>query len=278
MNTILVLWVRGLKAFIRNKISLIFSLIFPFFFVYVFGAIFKNDAIENPVAYMLSGVIITTVFESSLNLASSTVDDMVSGFMKEVLVSPVRRITVAVGQLLSAATVATLQGIMILILGMFIGIKFTKWTTPFFVLLAMVCVGLVFSGVGLYLATIVKSGQTFQIVKTAVTMPLTFISGAYIPLSLLPDSLRVIAYFNPMTYATAFFRMIVQEKTHLLPAQLVQEGLAIEINGFIVTPFMSFMIIALIGVVFLFLSTRSFVKTDFSRLNRSSTDASALWS
>ncbi|NTV77957.1 MAG: ABC transporter permease [Clostridiales bacterium] len=278
MNTILVLWVRGLKAFIRYKISLIFSLIFLFFFVYVFGAIFKNDAIENPVAYMLSGVIITTVFESSLNLASSTVDDMVSGFMKEVLVSPVRRITVAVGQLLSAATVATLQGIMILILGMFIGIKFTKWTTPFFVLLAMVCVGLVFSGVGLYLATIVKSGQTFQIVKTAVTMPLTFISGAYIPLSLLPDSLRVIAYFNPMTYATAFFRMIVQEKTHLLPAQLVEEGLAIEINGFIVTPFMSFMIIALIGVVFLFLSTRSFVKTDFSRLNRSSTDASALWS
>ena len=277
MNTILVLWVRGLKAFIRNKISLIFSLIFPFFFVYVFGAIFKNDAIENPVAYMLSGVIITTVFESSLNLASSTVDDMVTGFMKEVLVSPARRITVAIGQLLSAATVATLQGIMILILGLFIGIKFTKWTTPIFVLLAMICVGLVFSGVGLYLATIVRSGQTFQIVKTAVTMPLTFISGAYIPLSLLPDSLRFIAYFNPMTYATAFFRMIVQEKTHLLPAQLVEEGLAIEINGFIVTPVMSLAIISLIGVVFLFLSTHSFVKTDFSRLNRSSKDASAIW-
>ena len=256
---------------------MIFSLIFPFFFVYVFGAIFKNDAIENPVAYMLSGVIITTVFESSLNLASSTVDDMVTGFMKEVLVSPARRITVAIGQLLSAATVATLQGIMILILGLFIGIKFTKWTTPIFVLLAMICVGLVFSGVGLYLATIVRSGQTFQIVKTAVTMPLTFISGAYIPLSLLPDSLRFIAYFNPMTYATAFFRMIVQEKTHLLPAQLVEEGLAIEINGFIVTPVMSLAIISLIGVVFLFLSTHSFVKTDFSRLNRSSKDASAIW-
>ena len=277
MNTILVLWVRGLKAFVRNKISLIFSLIFPFFFVYVFGAIFKNDAIENPVAYMLSGVIITTVFESSLNLASSTVDDMVTGFMKEVLVSPVRRITVAIGQLLSAATVATLQGIMILVLGLFIGIKFTKWITPIYVLLAMICVGLVFSGVGLYLATIVRSGQTFQIVKTAVTMPLTFISGAYIPLSLLPDSLRFVAYFNPMTYATAFFRMIVQEKTHLLPAQLVEEGIAIEINGFIVTPVMSLAIISLIGVVFLFLSTHSFVKTDFSRLNRSSKDASAIW-
>lgn len=277
MNTVVALWKRGLKAFVRNKTGLIFSLIFPFFFVYVFGAIFKNDFIENPIAYMLSGVIITTVFESSLNLASSTVDDMVSGFMKEVLVSPAKRIAVALGQLLSAATVATLQGILILIIGLFIGIKFTTWTTPLFILLAMISVGLVFSGVGLFLATKVRSGQTFQIVKTAVTMPLTFISGAYIPLSMLPNSLRYIAYFNPMTYATAFFRMIVLEKTDLSTAELVKEGLAIDINGFIVTPIMSFVIIVAIGLVFLILSTNSFVKTDFSRVNRSSNDANALW-
>lgn len=277
MNTVFALWKRGLKAFIRNKTGLIFSLVFPLFFVYVFGAIFKNDVIENPIAYMLSGVIITTVFESSLNLASTTVDDMVSGFMKEVLVSPAKRINVALGQLLSAATVSTVQGIMILILGLFMGIKFTSWITPLWVLLAMICVGLVFSGVGLYLATIVRSGQTFQIVKTAVTMPLTFISGAYIPLSLLPDSLRYVAYLNPMTYATAFFRMIVLEKTTLSPEELVRQELAIEINGFIVTPIMSLVVILGIGFIFLILSTNSFVKTDFSRVNRSSSDASAIW-
>jgi ABC-2 type transport system permease protein len=226
---------------------------------------------------MLSGVIITTVFESSLNLASSTVDDMVSGFMKEVLVSPAKRLAVAMGQLLSAATVSTLQGILILVIGLFIGIKFTTWTTPIYILCAMISVGLVFSGVGLFLATKVRSGQTFQIVKTAVTMPLTFISGAYIPLSMLPNSLRYIAYINPMTYATAFFRMIVLEKTDLSTAELVKEGLAIDINGFIVTPIMSFAVIIAIGFIFLILSTNSFVKTDFSRLNRSSNDASALW-
>ncbi len=277
MNTVLALWIRGLKAFVRNRTGLIFSLIFPFFFVYVFGAIFKNDYIVNPIAYMLSGVIITTVFESSLNLASTTVDDMVNGFMKEVLVSPARRLSVAIGQLLSAATVATIQGILILVIGLFIGIKFTQWTTPFFILAAMICVGLVFSGVGLYLATIVRNGQTFQIVKTAVTMPITFISGAYIPLEMLPKTLKFFAYFNPMTYATAFFRMIVLEKTNLSAAELVKEGVAISINGFIVTPLMSFLIIVLIGVIFVILATNSFVRTDFSRLNRSSSDASALW-
>lgn len=277
MNTVFALWKRGLKAFVRNRTGLIFSLIFPFFFVYVFGAIFKNQFIENPIAYMLSGVIISTVFESSLNLASSTVDDMVSGFMKEILVSPARRIAVAAGQLLSAATVATVQGLMILVLGLFVGIHFTSWTTPILVLCAMICVGLVFSGVGLFLATIVRSGQTFQIIKTAVTLPLTFLSGAYIPLDMLPHALRVIAYFNPMTYATAFFRMIILEKTDLSTTQLVQEGLAIDINGFVVTPFLSFVIIGVIGVLFLFLSTNSFVRTDFSRLSRSATDANAIW-
>ena len=277
MNTVFALWKRGLKAFVRNRTGLIFSIIFPLFFIYVFGAIFKNDFIENPIAYMLSGVIIVTVFESALTLSSSTVDDMVSGFMKEVLVSPAKRIAVAAGQILTATTVSTVQGMLILVIGLFIGIEFTTWLTPIYVILAMICVGLVFSGVGLFLATVVKSGQTFQIVKTAITMPLTFLSGAYIPLSMLPSTLKYVAYLNPMTYATAFFRMIVLEKTNLTNAQLVKEGLAIDINGFIVTPFMSLTIILLMGVVFLTLSTLSFVNTDFSSMNRSSTDANDLW-
>ncbi|MGK0466143.1 ABC transporter permease [Clostridium sp.] len=277
MNTVFALWKRGLKAFVRNRTGLIFSIIFPLFFIYVFGAIFKNDFIENPIAYMLSGVIIVTVFESALTLSSSTVDDMVSGFMKEVLVSPAKRIAVAAGQILTATTVSTVQGMLISVIGLFIGIEFTTWLTPIYVILAMICVGLVFSGVGLFLATVVKSGQTFQIVKTAITMPLTFLSGAYIPLSMLPSTLKYVAYLNPMTYATAFFRMIVLEKTNLTNAQLVKEGLAIDINGFIVTPFMSLTIILLMGVVFLTLSTLSFVNTDFSSMNRSSNDANDLW-
>lgn len=277
MNTLIALWIRGLKAFVRNKVGLIFSLAFPFFFVYVFGAIFKNDFIDNPITYMLSGVIITTVFESSLNLASTTVDDMVGGFMKEVLVSPAKRIHVAIGQLLAAATVATVQGILILILGLFTGIKFTSIATPFLVLATMVCVGVVFSGVGLFMATKVKNGQTFQIVKTAITMPLTFLSGAYIPLQMLPKTMKIIAYLNPMTYATSFFRMIILEKQDQELDSLVNEGIAIKIGDFIVSPLLSFLILMLIGFVFLILATRSFTKTDFSRINRSSSDASAIW-
>jgi len=212
-----------------------------------------------------------------LNLASTTVDDMGRGFMKEVLVSPARRLSVAMGQMLSAATVATLQGLMILVVGLFIGIKFTSWKTPFYILLTMICIGIVFSGVGLFMATKVRNGQTFQIIKATVTMPLTFLSGAYIPLSMLPASLQFVAYLNPMTYATAFFRMVALEKTGLSTAELLNEGLVVSINGFVITPFLTFIIIVGIGLVFLLLATLSFIKTDFSRLSRSATDANAIW-
>ena len=278
MNIIVALWFRNIKIFARNRVQLIFTIIMPFFFLYVFSAIFKNDNIKNPVNYMLAGIVITTVFQTSLTIATSTIEDIVSGFMKEVLVSPVKRIQIAAGQLLSAATIATLQGIIILFIGYFIGLKFNSWITPFAVIGVMIVVGLVFSGLGLFLAALVKNSQTFQIVVTAITMPLTFLCGAYIPLSLLPKVLQYVAYLNPMTYTTAFFRTIILEKTSLTTDQLIAEQLAFKIGGFVITPFISMVIVLIFGLVFLLLSTSVFSRVDFSRINRSKSKEADIWS
>ncbi|MBC7960899.1 MAG: ABC transporter permease [Vallitaleaceae bacterium] len=278
MNIIGALWFRNIKIFARNRVQLIFTIIMPFFFLYVFSSIFKNDNIENPVNYMLAGIVITTVFQTSLTIATSTIEDIVSGFMKEVLVSPVKRIQIAAGQLLSAATIATLQGIIILFIGYFIGLKFTSWVTPFAVIGVMIVVGLVFSGLGLFLAALVKNSQTFQIVITAISMPLTFLCGAYIPLSLMPNVLQTVAYFNPMTYTTAFFRTIILEKTTLSTDQLIAEQLAFEIGNFVITPPISMAIVVVFGIVFLLLSTIVFSRVDFSRINRSKSKEADIWS
>jgi len=269
MDIIVALWFRNIKIFARNRVQLIFTIIMPFFFLFVFSSVFKNQNIENPVNYMLAGIVITTVFQTSLTVATSTIEDIVSGFMKEVLVSPVKRIQIAAGQLLSAATIATMQGIIILFIGYFIGLKFTSWITPFAVIGVMIVVGLVFSGLGLYIATLVKNSQTFQVVITAITMPLTFLCGAYIPLSMLPKVLQYIAYLNPMTYTTAFFRTIILEKTSLTTNRLVAEQLAFKIGNFVITPPISMVIVLIFGLVFLLLSTYVFSKVDFSRINRS---------
>jgi len=269
MDIIVALWFRNIKIFARNRVQLIFTIIMPFFFLFVFSSVFKNQNIENPVNYMLAGIVITTVFQTSLTVATSTIEDIVSGFMKEVLVSPVKRIQIAAGQLLSAATIATMQGIIILFIGYFIGLKFTSWITPFEVIVVMIVVGLVFSGLGLYIATLVKNSQTFQVVITAITMPLTFLCGAYIPLSMLPKVLQYIAYLNPMTYTTAFFRTIILEKTSLTTDQLVAQQLAFKIGNFAITPPISMVIVLIFGLVFLLLSTYVFSRVDFSRINRS---------
>lgn len=278
MNIILALWFRNIKIFARNRVQLVFTIIMPFFFLYVFSSVFKIENIPNPVNYMLAGIVITTVFQTSLTIATSTIEDIVSGFMKEVLVSPVKRIQIAAGQLLSAATIATLQGIIILFIGYFIGLKFTSIITPFAVIGVMIVVGLVFSGLGLYLAALVKDSQTFQIVVTAISMPLTFLCGAYIPLSLLPKVLQYIAYFNPMTYTTAFFRTIILEKTSLTTDQLIAEQLAFRIGNFVITPTISMVIVMIFGLVFLLLSTFVFSKVDFSRINRSKSKENDIWS
>lgn len=269
MDIIIALWFRNIKIFARNRVQLIFTIIMPFFFLFVFSSVFKNQNIENPVNYMLAGIVITTVFQTALTVATSTIEDIVSGFMKEVLVSPVKRIQIAAGQLLSAATIATMQGIIILFIGYFIGLKFTSWITPFEVIAVMIVVGLVFSGLGLFIATLVKNSQTFQVVITAITMPLTFLCGAYIPLSMLPKTLQYVAYLNPMTYTTAFFRTIILEKTSLTTDQLIAEQLAFKIGSFVITPVISMVIVIIFGLIFLLLSTFVFSRVDFSRINRS---------
>lgn len=277
MRIVYALWLRNIKLFLRNRVQLVFTIIMPFFFLYVFSRIFNTDGIEDPVNYMLAGIVITNVFQTSLSIASSTIEDIVSGFMKEVLVSPVKRVQIAAGQLLSSATIATAQGVITLLIGFVIGLRFSNIFTPLAVIAVMAVVGLVFSGLGLFMATIIKNSQTFQIVSAAVTMPFTFLCGAYIPLSILPDALRYAAYFNPMTYATAFFRVVILEKTTLPIPELVHQQLAFPIGNIIISPWLSAFIVLIFGGLFLILSTIAFSRVDFSRINRSKSKEADIW-
>lgn len=272
MRVIHALWLRNLKAFVRNKPALIFNLIFPFFFIFVFGEIFRNDFIENPMSYMLAGIIAATVFDSSFRVSSSTIDDMTSGFMKEVLVSPISRLNIAIGQFVSSATVATVQGVIIFGVGFFIGFRITSPVTIILALLAMVFIGLVLAGFGLLIATLTKNTQTFQAVSMAITMPMTFMSGAYIPLSMLPNALQWVGYFNPLTYVVSLFRTITLEKLNVPVAELVAEDLAFEIGRVTMGPMQAFIVLVAVGTVFIALSTLVFAKVDFSRMNRSKDD------
>jgi len=269
MRVIGALWLRNVRLFMRNRVQLVLILVMPFFYLYLLSTAFKYAEVSNPYTYVLAGIVIIVVFQTSLNIATNTIDDIVSGYMKEILVSPVKRIQIAIGQILSSTTIAVFQGVLILIAGLFIGLTYTSILTPLAILGTMLLTGLAFSSLGLFMAAAVRNAQTFQVLTVAVTTPITFLCGVYIPLALLPAGLQAFSLLNPMTYAAAFFRAVSLEKLSLPAEQLVSEQLAFKVGSFIITPGYSALIVCLFGLVFLLLSTSFFSRADFTRMSRS---------
>jgi ABC-2 type transport system permease protein len=253
--------------FTRSKLQLAFSIIMPMFFMFIFSFVMKSNTTgySNPLNYLISGIIIMTVFQSALTNSTSIIDDISGGFMKEIIVSPSSRWQIAVGQISSAVTISVLQGIIVVIMGLFMGLKidFIQFIQMFIV---MVAVGATFSSMGLYLATVSKNSTTFQMMTNVILMPLTFLSGAYIPTTVMPKILRPIVYINPLTYTTAIFRYITLKMQNLSTNDLVKAGVAFNIHGFVIHPYLGMIIILIMFFIFFVLSVKQFSKADFSRV------------
>ena len=267
MRTIIALLQRNLLKLMRDRMKLFMNLFMSCLFLFIFSFVMKSTAvgISNPINYLIAGIIIMTVFQSSLSNSMNILDDISSGFMKEILVAPISRWQIAIGHILSSALISVIQGIIIVITGLFIGLQI-DFLHGMEMVVVMILVGLTFSAMGLYLATITRESSNFQLLVTLISFPLTFLSGAYIPTMVLPKFLIPIVYVNPLTYTTAVFRYVTLKMEHLPTAELVKSGVAFNIHGFIITPWMSCIFIMVIGIIFLALCVRQFSKADFSKV------------
>jgi ABC-2 type transport system permease protein len=267
MRAIKAILVRNLTNFTRDKLRLFFTIFMSVIFLFIFSFVMKSTSIglEQPMNYLISGIIIMTVFQSSLNNSMNILEDISSGFMKEILVSPISRWEISIGQILSSSVVALLQGLIIIIIGLFMGLNIDS--LHFIEMLGvMILVGITFSSIGLYLATLTKSSTTFQLMISIFVMPLTFLSGAYIPTTVMPGFLRPIVYINPLTYTTSIFRYITLKMEGLSSAELVKAGVAFDIHGFIIMPYIGLLIILTICIIFFILCVSQFNNADFSKV------------
>jgi ABC-2 type transport system permease protein len=182
MRAIRAILARNLIKFFRDKMRFFFTLFMSGFLLFTFSFVMKSAVagLAHPMNYLVSGIIIMTVFQTALNNSMSILEDISTGFMKEILVAPIARWQIAVGQVLSSAAVAVLQGVIVLVVGIFMGLDLDPVHFAMMVCL-MLLVGITFSSLGLFLAALSKESTTFQIMISVVTMPLTFLSGAYIP-------------------------------------------------------------------------------------------------
>jgi len=258
---------RNLLKFVRDRMRLFLSLFMSGILLFVFSYVTRSavSGLEHPMNYLISGIVIMTVFQTALNGSMGILEDISSGFMKEILVSPVRRWQIALGQVLSSSIIACCQGVIIMVAGLFLGLRID----PLHGVLALGLMGLsglTFSALGLYLASLTKDSSNFQMVVTLVSFPLTFLSGAYIPVTMLPGILRPVVWLNPLTYTTAAFRAVVLGMESLPTATLVKVGIAIPLGGggLVVMPLASALMVLAMGAAFLVLCVRRFSRADFS--------------
>ncbi len=266
MNAVGAVLSRNLLNFVKDRTRLIFSLVMPFFFLFIFSFVMQSamsSLTAQPMNYLISGIIIMTVFQTSLNNAMDILNDISSGFMKEILVSPISRWQISIGQVLSSTVIAMIQGSIVIIIGFVMGLNMDA-VHILEMIGIMVVTGLTFSSLGLFLASLAKSSTSFQVLVTVIVMPLTFLSGAYIPTTVLPSFLAPVMYLNPLTYITSIFRFITMQMEHLPTAELVKMGVAYNIGSFTVTPLLGFLLIVLMGVLFFILCVYKFNKADFS--------------
>ena len=258
---------RNLLKLRRDRLKLFLNLFMSGLFLFIFSFVIKSTApgLDHPLNYLISGIIIMTVFQSALSNSMNILEDISSGFMKEILVAPIHRWQIATGHVLSAMVVSVIQGLIIVIIGLFMGLNIDLLHGIAMVAL-MLLVGLTFSALGLYLATLAKESGNFQLLITIISFPLTFLSGAYIPTMALPGILLPLVYVNPLTYTTAAFRFVALHLEDMDNTGLVKAGVAFDINGFIITPFMSILLIIVMSVIFLSLCVSRFSKADFSRV------------
>ena len=267
MRAIKAILIRNLTNFTRDKLRVALTLFMSLFFLFVFSFVMKSAAkeIAQPMNYLISGIIIMSVFQAAMSNSMSIIEDISSGFMKEILVAPIDRWQISIGQIFSSMVLAVLQGVMIIVMGMFMGlnldlIHFIEMTG------IMILVGITFSSMGLYLATLAKSSTSFQIMTSMAMIPLTFLSGAYIPTTVMPSFLRPVVYLNPLTYTTAAFRYVSLKMEGLSKETLVKTGVAFNIHGFIVLPYLDLFIVLVMGFVFFTLCVHQFNRADFSRI------------
>lgn len=218
MNTIYILWLRQLKRYFRSRSRMIGSLGQPVLFLvalgFGFGPIFKRAGAGNYMSFLAPGVIAQGIIFTAIFSGIELIWDRQFGFLKETLVAPVSRLNIMIGRTLGGATIATLQGIIIFFLTLFVGFRPINFFMLPFALVIMFLTALLFTAVGTAIASTLEDFQGFQMIMNFLIMPLFFLSGALFPLNDLPGIINILSSLNPLSYGVDGLRATLINSSH----------------------------------------------------------------
>ena len=221
LKAIYIIWLREMTRFFRAKSRVIASLATPFFFLIFLGLGFnaaaKFSGIPGEIAYIdffAPGIIGMTLLFDSLGSGLSVIWDKQFGFLKEILVAPVDRLSIVAGKILGGVTTALMQGVLILLVASAIGVKITGLTGFLSSIVFMVLIAVSFVSLGLVFASKIEDMHGFQLITRLFAFPVFFLSGAFFPPDNLPVWLQYLTYINPLTYGVDGLRYCLIGITH----------------------------------------------------------------
>jgi ABC-2 type transport system permease protein len=210
MDIVYTIWLRNMKRFIRSKSRIIGSVSMPLFFL-IFLGVGLNSVVkipglgENYIQFLIPGIVSMSVLFTSIFSGIQIIWDKQFGFLKETLVAPVSRLEIMIGQTFGGATTAFIQGMIILVLSLFIGLQ-TNFVGFLIAFGFMSLIGISFTAFGIAIASRMEDMTGFQLIMNFVVFPIFGLSGALFPISSLPSWIVPITLLDPLTYGVEGIR------------------------------------------------------------------------
>ncbi len=200
-----------IKLFLREPIGAFFTLLFPLMMLFLFGTIYGNQpqtmfngygSVDVSVpAY--TAMIIGTTGIMGINITMASYREQ--GILRRLRVSPLRPAVILSGQVV-VIFLMTVAGMGLLVLAgkLVYGMRFEGDLLA--VIGAFILGSLSFFSLGFVIASVMPNARTAQVVGMAILYPMLFLSGAGLPLEILPDSLRNFSKFLPLTHVVTLLR------------------------------------------------------------------------
>jgi ABC-2 type transport system permease protein len=221
LRAIKIVWRRELIRYRSDRLRMVTTLVQPLLFLFVLGSGLQQLSAAsthgvNLKTFIYPGILCISVMFTAMFSAASIVWDREFGFLREMMVAPVRRSSIVIGKVIGGATVASFQGVIVIALAGAVGVPY-KPLMILGIFILQLLLAFAITAFGVMIAVRIKQMQSFMGVMQMIVMPMFFISGALFPVAGLPIWLAVLNRIDPLTYAVDPMRRLVFNNLSVSP-------------------------------------------------------------
>jgi ABC-2 type transport system permease protein len=266
LRAIKVVWERELVRFANDRLRLFTSLVQPLLFLFVLGTGLSQLASATTGGtsfrtFLYPGILAMAVLFTAMFSAASIVWDREFGFLREMLVAPIRRSSIVIGKCLGGATVATFQGLLVVLLAGLVDVPYSP-TLIIEVFVLQLLLAYTITAFGVMVAARITQIQSYMALTQMLVLPLFFLSGALFPVKNLPGWLAVLNRLDPLTYGVEPIRHVVFEHLDLSSATRARLDPRITWFGWEVPTLLCAGVVVVLGVVMTLVAIVEFEQRD----------------